>query len=417
MLAWDRALKYIPGGSQTLSKCPDRYVNRVYPKLLSHGEGCRVWDEDGKPYTDYICGLGPIILGYNNKYVNNAVKTSIENGKVLLSLPHSLEGEVAELLNKHIPSAEKIRFFKTGTEALMSAVRLARGYTKKTDILVCGYHGWADWYAISTDKTFGVPEILVRYTKKFEYNNLQDVEDKLKSGSVAAIVLEPVIYDEPQEGFLEGLKQLSEQYGCLLVFDEVITGFRFGLGGAQSYFKVTPDISCFSKALGNGFPVAAIVGKAEYMDYFQYPTALMSGTFGGDLVGLSAAKATIEALEYSINNELLIISTIWSSGRKLKEGFNKIIERLGLENISCVGYAPRTKFEFPSDTYKALFWQECCLRGVLFGYANFINGEHSASNIYNTLDVVEEALEVVRDYYKDPLSRLCGTVPVSAITK
>lgn len=407
---WDRVQRYIPNGTQTLSKAPNRYVNGVYPKLLVKGLGCRVQDVEGKWYTDFICGLGPIILGYHDEYVDNAVKESIDSGQVLLSLPHPLEGEVAELLNKYIPSAEKTKFFKTGSEAMSAAVKVARAYTNRTKVLVCGYHGWHDWYTASTDKKAGIPKILEEYVSKFEYNNLEDLENKLKSCDIAAVILEPVVYDWPNKDYLKELITYAHIYGALVIFDEIVTGFRFGLGGVQKLYGVIPDLSCFSKAMGNGYPIAALVGKEEYMEVYERPDFFISGTFGGDLIGLSAAKAVVKTLE-STN----VLGNMWMNGLILRNRFNELCKTLELEDVECFGGPPRTRFDFPSILHKSLFWQECVKRGILFGYSNFIQKCHTTSIIDNTLNVCEDALKIVKENWNNP--KLEGDVPVEVFKR
>lgn len=406
---WARALQFIPNGTQTYSKCPDRYVNGVYPKFLVRGEGCIVEDDHGRCFTDYIAGLGPIILGYNNRFVNNAVKTTIQEGQVLLSLPHPKEITLAETLFNNIPCAKKSKFVKTGSEALSAAVRIARAYTGKEKVVVCGYHGWHDWYAIVNDKKAGIPKALADCIVRFKYNDLESLKDCFILDDVAAVIMEPVVYEEPKDNFLAKVKELAHEHNALFIFDEVVTGFRFGVSGAQGYFDVVPDIACFSKAMGNGFPIAAVCGYGEFMDVFERNDFFVSGTFGGDLVGITAALAVIDALKWHEGDS---VKRIWKNGERLKTGFNDLCKLLELEKIRCSGYAPRTFFDFPSTEHKALFWQECLKNSVLFGYANFIMTAHTSLVIENTLNICEGALRVVKDNYNDPKARLEGDVPV-----
>lgn len=406
---WASALLRIPNGTQTLSKCPDRYVNGVYPKLLKRGDGCEVVGMDERRYIDFICGLGPIILGYNNAYVNQAVMGSIRSGQVLLSLPHPDEATLADLLSCASPSWQMSKFYKTGSDALTAAVKVARAYTGKLKVAVCGYHGWHDWYTIANEKKAGIPPELGNHVAKFKYNDLESLEAILKSGDCAAVVMEPVVYDAPKGNFLAEVARLAREHGAVLVFDEVVTGFRFGLGGAGQYFGVEPDLTCLSKAMGNGFAVAALCGKREIMRTFERDDFFVSGTFGGDLVGISAAMATMLVLRMHDNEA---VKNIWKMGQRLQDNFNTLCWSGNLEAISCTGFPPRTMFNFPSAAHKALFWQECIKRDVLFGYANFITAAHTNDHIEKVIGVMAEALQVIRNHYEDPKAVLEGDVPV-----
>ena len=401
-------LKVIPNGSNTLSKCPNRFVNGVYPKFIRRAEGCVVEDVDRNLYTDYICGLGPILLGYNNRYINNAVKNQLSDG-TLFSLSSPKEMSLAETLSNIIPSAKKIKFFKTGSEATSAAVKVARAYTKKDKILVCGYHGWHDWYSIVNDKKAGIPRCLESLVHKFTYNDLDSLRQYFDSDDIAAIIMEPVVYEEPKNNFLQEVLQIAHAHGALVIFDEIVTGFRFGLSGYQGRFNVVPDLSCFSKAMGNGFPIAALVGFPDYMNVYERDDFFVSGTFGGDLIGIVAALAVVDCLEW---HNGITVDKIWASGKRLKDGFNDICKTYDLESIKCEGYPVRTMFTFPSIEHKAFFWQECVKQGILFGYANFISSAHTPLVIENTLNGCEGALRALKEVWSDPKSRLEGDVPV-----
>lgn len=408
--AWEVARELIPNGTQTLSKAPDRYVNGVYPKMLKYGDGCHVEGDNGQVYNDFICGLGPIILGYNFGAVNQAVVETIRNGQVLLSLPHEKESQLAETLYNHVPIAKKSKFFKTGSEALSAAVKVARAYTGKEKVLVCGYHGWHDWYTIVNDKKAGIPKALEATVAKFKYNDLQSLKDHFDrdGDKIAAVILEPVIYEEPKDNFLEEVVRMAHAHEALVVFDEVVTGYRFGIGGAMSHFNVLPDLACFSKAMGNGFPIAALVGQADFMNVFERDDFFVSGTFGGDLIGISAAQATSR---YLSDPRYAVKEKIWKLGERLKTGFNAICEALDLPDIKCVGYPCRTMFDFPSAAHKALFWQECLKNGTLFGYANFISYAHTSTVIEHAINCSETALREVKNNWADPKAVLEGDVP------
>ncbi|NQV81993.1 MAG: aminotransferase class III-fold pyridoxal phosphate-dependent enzyme [Alphaproteobacteria bacterium] len=293
---YERALKRIPGASQTFSKSAMQYVRGVSPLFLERGEGCRVWDVDGNEYIDLVGGLLPIVLGYRDPDVDNAIRAQLEKG-ISFSLATSLEVELAERLARLIPCAEMTRFGKNGSDAVSGAIRLARAYTGRDRVACCGYHGWHDWYIATTSRNLGVPPAVGALTSTFQYNDIDSLESLLRNDpdGYAAIILEPMTFESPQPQFLEQLKELCDRYGALLIFDEVITGFRIDLGGAQRFFGVTPDLACFGKAMGNGMPISAVVGRAEIMDKMN--DIFFSGTFGGEALSLAAAIATIDKLE------------------------------------------------------------------------------------------------------------------------
>ncbi|MFM8453393.1 MAG: aminotransferase class III-fold pyridoxal phosphate-dependent enzyme, partial [Gammaproteobacteria bacterium] len=249
----NRSLKTIPLGSQTFSKSYIQHPLNHAPLFLTHGMGAKVWDVDGNEYIDLVSGLLPIILGYNDIDVNNAVATQLQKG-ISFSLATELEIELAELLCGLIPSAEKVRFAKNGTDVTSAAVRIARAYTGRDKVIVCGYHGWQDWYIGTTTRNKGVPKVISDLSVSVPYNDLSYIESLLKTEEYAGIIMEPCSISLPHKGYLENVKSLCEKHNSLLIFDEVVTGFRMAMGGAQEYFGVTPHLSCFGKAMGNGMP-------------------------------------------------------------------------------------------------------------------------------------------------------------------
>lgn len=285
----DRAAAVTPGSSQTLSKGPAAFPGE-YPRFLRKGHGSRVQDVDGNLYTDWICGLGAQGLGYSDYRVLKPVMDLLESeAGGSFSLPTILEVEVAESLTNLIPCAYMVRFTKTGSEACAGAVRLARDYTKRDVIAVCGYHGWHDWYAANLERHPGVPAALEPLVRRFEYNDSASANRAIDV-DCAAVIMEPVLHDQPAPDFLELVADFALISGALLIFDENVTGFRADLRGAQHLYGITPDLAVFGKAMSNGFPLATIMGRAEIMQHAEY----ISGTFGGDTVALAAAKATIQ---------------------------------------------------------------------------------------------------------------------------
>lgn len=391
------AKRLIPSCTQTFSKGPTQYIQGVAPVFLSRGAGSHVWDVDGNEYIDYPMALGAIILGYNYPSVTEAVRKALELA-TCFSLPHPLEVEVADLLCELIPCAEMVRFGKNGSDATTAAVRAARAITEREKVACCGYHGWHDWYIATTTRRRGVPAQVAELTLTFRYNDLDSLEQLFRQnpGQIAAVILEPIGVEEPKNGFLEGVRDIAHANGALLVFDEIVTGFRVSLAGAQDYFRVTPDLAAFGKAMANGFPLSAVVGKRQYMEIFD--EIFFSTTFGGETVGLAAAAATLRELRAKN-----AIAHIWSQGQKLKEGYAVLAREHGLhEYTQCVGLPPRTVITFKDETgaesltMKSLFQQECLKRGILFSGSQNLCLSHSDTDIHRTLKVYDAALRVLR---------------------
>tara|TARA_B100000963_G_scaffold17140_1_gene13113 strand:- start:31143 stop:32459 length:1317 start_codon:yes stop_codon:yes gene_type:complete len=393
---WKKASNLIPGGCQTFSKMPYQHVAGVSPKLLSRGYGCRSWDVDNNEYIDYMMSLGPNILGYADKEINNAAFEGAKLG-VLSSLGHPLETVLAEKLASVIPCAEMVRFGKNGSDVTSASIRAARSFTGREKILVCGYHGWHDWYIGSTSRNLGVPKEVQNLTLEFKYNDIDSLKNAFKSnpGEIAAVMMEPVNFIEPSEGFLEEVRTITHENNALLIFDEVITGFRANIGGAQALFNVNPDLACFGKAMANGYPMSALVGRADVMSIFE--EAFFSGTFGGDLVSISASIATIDAIE-----ERETLKYINSMGLRLKDGYNEISKSLGMTNITkMIGYGWWPEYLFYDEQgnvsleIQSLFQQEIVRRGVLTRAGIFVCGSHQITDIDKTLEVFQEALSIV----------------------
>jgi glutamate-1-semialdehyde 2,1-aminomutase/spore coat polysaccharide biosynthesis protein SpsF len=374
----------------------------VAPTFLARGQGSHVWDADDNEYIDYPMALGPIVLGYGYAAVDEAVKKQLEDGATF-SLPHGLEVEVAERMVDMIPCAEMVRYGKNGSDATAGAVRLARAYTGKDLIACCGYHGWQDWYIGSTSFSRGVPKDVRRLTLTFKYNNIESVRQLFAEhpGQIAAVILEPVGVVEPKGGFLLALQELCRREGSLLIFDEVITGFRIARGGAQEYFGVIPDLACFGKAMANGFPISAVVGPRDIMKIFE--ETFFSFTFGGEALSLAAAHATMKEIA-----ERDVIGYLWEQGRQLMDGLNVLAHEFGADQfVRCIGLPPRTVVNFFDESgqesllVKSLFQQECLKRGILFSAGHNISYSHSASDIEYTLRVYRSAIEIVATAIQD----------------
>jgi glutamate-1-semialdehyde aminotransferase len=409
----ERATRRIPTLAQTFSKAPTQFVQGVAPVYLARGAGSHVWDVDGNEYIDYPMALGPVILGHNERAVTEAAIAQLQRG-IAFSLPHPLEVELSELLGELIPAAEMVRFGKNGSDVTSGAVRAARAATGRDLIACCGYHGWQDWFIGTTTRSRGVPRAVRELTKTFAYNDLDSLERIFAAhpGEVAAVILEPVGVVEPVPGFLEGVRDLAHRNGALLIFDEVVTGFRLDLGGAQRRYGVTPDLACFGKAMGNGFPIAAVVGSAAIMPVFD--EIFFSFTFGGDALSLAASIATIRFMQ-----EEPVIPHLWAQGAALQRGYNALAAELGIAHLTeCVGLPPRTVVTFRDEqgneslVFKTLVQQECLKRGVLFSGSHNLCYRHSDEDIAQTLEVYRTALTILAEAVDrgDALERLEGPV-------
>lgn len=390
---YKRSLGLIPSNTQTLAKGPTQYVNGMAPKYLVKGKGSHVWDVDGNEYIDYNMGIGPLSLGYAYDKVDEAVKKQLEDG-ITFSLVHPLEVEVAEIIRDIIPNAEMVRYSKTGADVTSAAVRLARAYTGKNKILCCGYHGWHDWYVSVTARNHGIPEAVQAITYTFEYNNIDSLKDSIDD-DVAAVILEPVVFQEPKNNFLHKVADLCKEKNVILIFDEMWTGFRMALGGAQEYFGITPDLATYSKAVANGMPISILTGKKEIMqladeDIFFYTT------FGGEALSLAAVKATIKEMK-----EKNVQAYLVEQGAKLKDGYNKIAEELGIDYTKASGYNWRSIISFDAKAgdpliLKSLVQQEMIKRGVLWGGFHNMSFSHTDEDIQYTLKAYEQVLLILK---------------------
>ena len=372
--------KVIPLASQTFSKSYLQYIKGVAPLFITYGKGCRVWDVDGNEYIDFINGLLPVVLGYQYKAVDEAIKKQLKKG-IIFSLASPLEYELARLLVKHIPCAEMVRFGKNGSDVTTGAIRLARAVTGRNHIAIGGYHGWHDWYIGSTARNLGVPKSTQKMTHKFIYNDIKSLEVILKKYKVAAVIMEPMNYVEPERGFLQKVKNLTHKHGALLIFDEIITGFRYNLGGAQKLFGVIPDLAAFGKSMANGMPISALVGKKKYMEKIN--DIFYSFTSGGENLSLAAAIATIKEME-----KKKVISYIWQKGKYLQDGTNKLLADNGLDNIIKVKGRPcwqvfiiKPTEKFSDLEIKSYIQQELLQAGFLWYGQHNMSFSHKRSDI------------------------------------
>lgn len=391
-----RALNVIPLGAQTFSKSLTAFPHGVSPYFVAKAKGAYLWDVDGNRYLDFINGLLAVTLGYDYEPVSNAVCAQIRTG-VSFSLSHPLEAQVAEKLVALVPSAEKVRFGKNGSDATSAAIRLARAYTGREHIAVCGYHGWQDWYIGSTTRSLGVPKCVQELTHRFVYNDIQsliNLFDQHPNG-IAAVIMEPMNVEYPRTGFLEDIRALCTKHGTLLVFDETITGCRFAKGGAQEYFGITPDLSCFGKGLANGFPLSAIVGRKDVMDLME--KIFFSGTFSGETASLAAANTVLE----TIMNEP-VIERIGEVGRFLIEGVDDLIRNNHLSELFSISGHPswtfltfKAGFGYSPFELRTLYLQEIFKRGVLSLGTHNVSYAHTKEDVDQILAVYSDVLPLI----------------------
>lgn len=393
-----RAMKTIPLGTQTFSKSKTQYPYGVSPYFIQKAQGSRVWDVDGNEYIDFINGLAAITLGYNDPDVTTAVLAQLQEG-VVFSLPHPLEVQVAEKIIEMVPCAEMVRFGKNGSDATAGAIRLARAYTKRDHVAACGYHGWQDWYIGVTTRNLGVPAAVRELTHTFTYNNLDSLQELFRKwpGQIAAVILEPMNAQEPQNNFLSEVRELTHKNGAVLIFDEIITGFRFANGGAQEYFGVTPDLATFGKGLANGYPLSAIAGRADIMRLLE--EVFFSFTFGGEALSLAAALATMTKLQREP-----VIETLKTQGQKVVTGLKNLIAHHQINHIVSISGHPSWSFlnikDVPPYTQweiKTLFLQEMFARGILTLGTHNMSYSHSDADVAKLLAVYEEVFLVLKD--------------------
>ncbi len=413
---WQRAKNVIMDGTQLYSKGPMIGVDGVYPKYLKKGKNSHVWDVDNNEYIDYTSGVGSVILGYGYQKVKDAIINQLEDGSNL-GLIHPLEVEVAELLCNTIPCAETVRFFKTGAGATSAAVRIVRAYTNRDLIIKGEYHGWHDWCMAASKRNSGIPKDIHNSVMFAEYNDIQRVIDLFEKypNEIAGVIMEPVQLDPPYENYLRQLKEICHKYNSLLIFDEIVTGFRFGVGGAQAYFNVIPDMACFGKGIANGMPLSCVTGRKKIFDSVR-DNIFISTTFGGEMLSLAAAKSNIEEI---INNK--VVEYIWNIGSKIQAETNEIFKANNVE-LQCVGYPPRLlivstyKDEKQDVLLRSLFLQEVVKRGVLMAWQMFPMFTHTTEDIKNTLEAFKASAQICKEALeKDDINGYLEGKPVNWI--
>lgn len=393
----------VPGGAHTYARGADQYPEFMAP-ILVRGKGCRVWDADGNSYVEYGMGLRSVTLGHACPPVLAAVTAAIADG-VSFSRPTELEVLAAEDFLSLVPGADMVKFAKNGSDATTAAVRLARAATGRNAIAVCDqpFFSVDDWFIGTTEMNSGIPAETAATTVKFRYNDLPSLAAVLDSGVVAAVVMEAATaLAEPEPGYLAGVRALCDRYGTLLIFDEMITGFRWSAGGAQAVYGVRPDLSCWGKAMGNGFPISALAGRRELMELGGLRTDrdrvfLLSTTHGPESGSLAAFRAVVE--EYRTGDP---IARMEYAGQRLADGFNAIANDFGIADHlqalgrpSCLIFVTRDPGGAPSQAFRTLFLQELLERGVL-GQSFVTSAAHTDADIDHTLAACREAAAVYR---------------------
>jgi len=410
----ERAKKAIPHLTGTFSRAAPAFIEGVYPVYAKSGNGSHFIDVDGNEYLDYLCGIGPITLGYNYKPVNDAIIEQLKNG-ILFSLPHPIEVETSELLLQTIPNAEMVKFEKSGSNAVTAAVRAARYITKREKIAYCGSGGvWHDWQAAMVSRDGGVPSFNRNLIKIFEYNDIPGLEQIFEDNhdEIAAIVLEPTVYQKPSPDFLAKVRKIADSNNSLLILDEIVTGFRFSLEGGQKYFNIKGDLVCFGKGMGNGLPISSVTGPTEFMKSFD--DLWVSSTNNSETLSLAGTKAVINEMR-----EKNTISKCWENGIKLFNGWNKITNSYNL-NAKMIGYPVRMKLECydsknrPSDSLKGLILQEMVKRGIFMSPGVvFHSYSHTTDDIEYTLNNLESVCKFITEKVsnEDFTSQLQGSLP------
>lgn len=394
------AEQVIPLGSQTFSKSRTQYPVGISPLFAKRAKGASIQDIDGNWYVDLVNSLAAVTIGYGDRDISKAVKKQLSQG-VIYSLPGKLEAEVASLIVELVPSAELVRFGKNGTDATSAAVRLARAYTGRDLLAVCGYHGWQDWYIGSTTRDKGVPAVTKSLTKSFKFNNIDSLSELISKSpkQFAAVILEPMNVSFPEKNFLHDVRKLCDDHGIILIFDETITGFRFARGGAQELFNVIPDLATFGKGIANGFPLSAIVGKRQIMKEME--EIFFSGTFGGELLSLASAKVVLEK-----HKKMDIAGILTEKGENLRNEVESIIEANNLQNVLSLSGHPTWIFlnwsatdQYSVNELKTYFMQEMFQRGVL------ILNTHNISLAFG-----RKELQIVLKAYSETLQNLSNAI-------
>ncbi len=402
---FDEAKGLVPGGVLGARK-PSDFVEGEYPIFLEFGKGCRLIDVDGNEYIDFLCGYGPIILGYREEEVDEAVARQIREKGFCFTLTQRYQNELAKKLRELVPSSEMSVFLKTGSDATTASIRIARAHTNRIKVMRCGYHGWHDW---CVEMKGGIPEKFYEDVHEFHYNNLDELKELMTryGDQTAAIIMTPFGHalhqkmEEPKPGFLEGVREIATRYGAILVFDEVRTCFRLRMGGAQELYGVTPDLTVLGKGMANGYAISVVTGKADVM-MTAAQKLFISSTFFPNSDGYVAALKTIEILERDN-----VLNKIWEKGGRFLKKVQSIINKYQV-GAELSGVAPMFFITFKKDkaqTHRARrdeFYTQLIRRGIFFTphHHGYICYRHTEEDLDKTAQAIDEALAYLSGKYK-----------------
>lgn len=387
----ERERKVAPLAAQTFSKSYRYFMPDVSPMYIERGEGAKVWDVDGNEYIDFICCLGPITLGYNYPEVNAAVIEQLNKG-IIFSTQAPVECELAEKLVEVVPCAEMVKFVKNGSDATTAAIRLARAYTGRERVAMCGYHGMHDWSIGASQNNKGIPKAVCELTKTYKYNDIESLENLLAAhpGEYAAVILEPIQSNGTTKEYLQAVVDTAHKHGALAIFDEVVSGFRYAIGGASEYYGVTPDMASYGKGCANGMPLSFVAGKREYLRLIE-EGVFVSMTFGGDAISLAGALATIKVMQ-----ENDVIGHAWKLGTMMLNGIAERIEKHGVgAAVSVSGLAPHCGLAFEnvgSLNYldiQSIYTKVMLENGILCQAINNISFSHTEDDVKKYLDAID----------------------------
>ena len=402
---FEEAKTLVPGGVLGARK-PGDFIMGEYPIFLEYGKGCRLIDVDGNEFIDFLCGYGPIILGYREDEVDDAVIRQIKEKGFCFSLTQPYQNELAKKLNQLIPSAELSIFLKTGSDATTAAIRIARAYTGKVKVMRCGYHGWHDW---CVEMKGGIPEKFYEDVHEFHYNDLDSLEKlmALHGNETAAIIMTPFGHplhqkmQVPKPGFLEGVRELANRYGAVLVYDEVRTCFRLRMGGAQELYGVTPDLTVLGKGMANGHAISVVTGKKDVM-MAAASKLFISSTFFPNSEGYIAALKTIEIMEREN-----VIDKIWEKGGRLLKKIQDIIDKYNV-GAELTGVAPMFFITFDDNNTDVLrgkrtdFYTQLIRKGFFFTphHHAYISYRHTEEDLDLAVKAIDESMAYVSEKYK-----------------
>ena len=416
-----RLHRLIPGGAHTYAKGDDQYPQDMAP-IIARGQGCRVWDIDGNEFIEYGSGLRAVTLGHAYPPVIEAARRQLDLGSNFVR-PAMIELECAESFLELMPNADMVKFCKDGSDAVSGALKLARAHTGRDMVAICGNHPFFsvdDWSMGVSGMPGGVPAVTRALTVKFNYNDLQSLENLFNEhpDRIAAVVLEGEKETPPAPGFFDGLRGLCDRYGAVFILDEMITGFRWHLGGAQMRHDIKPDLSTFGKALANGFSVSALAGKREFMqlggfDHDRERVFLLSTTHGGETHGLAAAIATMQ-----VYRDEPVIDTLWQRGQRLADGLRAAATSTGVADYvpilgqpCCLVFGSRNLQGEPSQPFRTLLMQEIIRRGIL-ATSLVVNFSHSEADIDRTIEAFAEAFVIYRHALDEGIDKYLRGRPV-----